>query len=134
MISISEDEFVDIIIRDWINLQNRDHRLNDFETVFDEVSNECGIDYVNGNKFCKKHIESWRESLRLLKEGYDFREETSKLIVNDLSSMNLIPINGRDIMEEFNISGPQVGMMLEKARDLFRHNPCSKAELIRRLK
>jgi len=47
----------------------------------------------------------------------------------------VLPITGHDIINEFNVvPGPIVGQLLEKARNFYNTEPCSRDELLEKIR
>jgi hypothetical protein len=77
------------------------------------------------------------KQLELLQGNYDFEVEAQRLIEHTLlyEMIPVLPITGHDIMKEFNVvPGPIVGQLLEKARNLYNTEPCSRDELLEKLR
>ena len=79
----------------------------------------------------------WVKELELLQGNYDFEVEARKLIEHVLlqKMIPVLPITGQDIINEFNVvPGPIVGQLLEKARNIYNNEPCSRDELLEKLR
>ncbi len=132
---ISNDEFSKSIVDDWNFKSSRILQQHDFDSLIWTVAHEFGIDYLDIVKFRKQNADIWIQELQNLTGNFDFKIQARKLIERDMIKKPVSPITGDELMEIFNIPrGPKVKMLAEKALNIFIQNPCSKDELINRLK
>ena len=91
-----------------------------------------GRDHIEPPRLRRRYHEKWVEELSLLKPDYDFETEARRLIEHALlfGLTPVLPIDGRDIMEEFQIQpGPQVGQILVQARAIYESALFSRSSL-----
>ena len=132
---ISKDEFVKSIIDDWNFKSSRIHQHHDFDSLIYTAAHEFGMQYLDTIKFRKKNAETWIQELQNLTGNYDFNIEARKLIERDMIKKPLLPITGQDIMDAFDIPpGPKIKIIMETALSIFAQKPCSKEELINKIK
>jgi hypothetical protein len=84
-----------------------------------------------------EYYDKWIQDLDLLEANHHFETEARKLIEYVLmtEATPVLPITGRDIMEEFAVApGPEVGQLLKHARTIYECEPCSRSELLSRLR
>ncbi len=135
--SIERDDSHEQIVKEWIFLRNRYHPPYEFDNLISKVAADMGRENLDVVRLRKRFYEEWTKELELLQGNYDFEVEARKLIEHVLlyNMTAVLPITGHDIIKEFNISpGPEVGLFLDRARGLYNAEPCSRDELIKKLK
>lgn len=135
--SIEKDESREQIVSEWDFLHKRYHPPHEFDNLIYKAATDMGRENLDIVRLRKRFYEEWTKELELLQGNYDFEVEARKLIehvlLNKLTAV--LPITGNDIIKEFNLSpGPDVGLFLERARSLYNAKPCSREELINKLK
>lgn len=134
---IEGDESKEEICREWVFRVSRYHPPESFDELIFRVAADMGRDHIEPARMRRRYYEKWVEELSLLKPGYDFETEARRLIEHALlfGSTPVLPVDGRDIMEEFQIQpGPQVGQMLVEARAIYESAPCSREALLQKLR
>ena len=129
----SDEEFSSANTREWLRRLSRSHSAADFDPLIEDVKYRLGREALDTVKFRARHVDFWKQQLDVLDDGYNFDDEATKLIEKTLlNEKNLVlPITGRDIISEFNLSpGPRVGELLDIARKFYESTPCSKEELL----
>lgn len=134
--AIEQDETQTEILQEWEFRRNRYHPPHEFDKVIGITAADIGFDNIDIQRFRNRHYDQWCRELDQLSE-YQFQQEARKRIERDLLSEmeNLLPIDGHDIMEAFNIPpGPKIREFLAKARELHASSPCPKTLLLERLR
>lgn len=135
--SIEKDESKEQILTDWNFLRKRNHLPHEFDTLISKVAGDMGREKLDPIRLRKRYYEKWIKELQLLQGNYNFEDEARKLIENVLlfEMTSILPITGKDIMDEFNIlPGPKVGHLLKVAYDIYSSEPCSHDKLLNELK
>jgi hypothetical protein len=137
--SIEADEFRDVIIEDW-KQKNRLLQPHELDPLVQEVAAEIGRDDLMDIEVAialrKKNERDWLQSLKLVTENKDQKEEARKLIFATIVGMaRRHPLLPSEIAERFNI--PAGDSRLDKlgriALDIWMSEPCSGAELLEKL-
>lgn len=134
---IEQDESREQILQDWDFRRKRYHPSHKFDELISIVSADMGREALDVVRLRKRFYDKWIQELQLLQGNYDFEFEARKLIEDVLlhETTAVLPITGRDIMEAFNIApGPQVGQLLKRARVLYDADPCSRDDLLEKLR
>ena len=134
---IEQDESREEILREWDFLRKRFHPPHEFDNLISKVAADMGRENLEVIRLRKRFYQEWMKELELLKGNYEFEIEGRKLIEHVLLNKitSVLPITGYDIINEFNIvPGPKVGLILEKARNLYSIKPCSCEELLEKLR
>ena len=134
---MEKDESKDLICNDWRFRRSRYHPPHQFEALVAAIATDMGHEYIDPERLVRRNYEKWAQSLRAFSSDYDFESEARKLIENailtDLSS--LMPITGKDIIQEFGVEpGKLVGRLLGEARESYQQTPCTRIELLDRLR
>lgn len=133
--NIEVDELKDIIIKDWISKSLRNHSKYEYEKVFNKVAIRIGKQNIDFNKFFSKYNNIWKQELESMSLGYDFDIEMEKRMERDLLEYKFIPIDGNDIISYLKIKpGKLVAELLKMAYLIYEENPCTKDELLEKLK
>lgn len=135
--NIEKDESRDEILREWDFVRKRFHPTNEFDNLIFKVATDMGRENLDFVRLRKRFYDEWVKELELLQGNYDFEVEGRKLIEHVLlyKLTPVLPITGNDIIKEFNISpGPEVGKFLERAHKLYIAEPCSRDELLKKLR
>jgi len=123
-----------LLMRSWNQYASHFHEPSDFDQIIYDVAYEIGIQ-VDIVKHRNKYFETWAKKIEVLPLGYNFELEARKMVQKTLLEDPPIPITTSEIIEELKISaGPKVGFYLKQAKILYFDNPCSKEELLERLK
>jgi hypothetical protein len=134
---IEKDESREMICKDWKFRRNRYHPPHQFEALFPTIAADMGCEYIDTVRLVRRNYERWTQSLRAFSSEYDFETEARKLIENAIlvELPNLLPITGQDLIREFELEpGKLVGRLLEEARGIYQRAPCSRMELLDRLR
>lgn len=134
---IERDESKDSICKDWKFRRKRYHPPHQFEGLVPSIAIDMGHEFIDPERLVKRNYDKWTQSLSAFSSEYDFGTEARKLIeysiLIDLPS--LMPITGLDIIREFDLEpGKLVGRLLREARELYQQTPCTRAELLDRLR
>ncbi len=135
--NIEKDESREEILREWNFLRNRFHSPYEFDLLISKVAADMGRENLDAVRLRKRFYEEWVKELELLQGNNNFEVEARKLIEHVLlyKLTPVLPITGNDIIKEFNISpGPEVGKFLERARKLYSAEPCSRDDLLKKLR
>jgi len=135
--SIEQDESRNQILNEWDFIRKRYHPPHEFDNLISKVAADMGRGNLDAVRLRKRFYTEWVKELDLLRGNYDFEVEARKLIEHALLQKMIpaLPITGHDILNEFNVvPGPIVGQLLEKARNLYNIEPCSRDELLEKLR
>jgi hypothetical protein len=135
--SIEQDESREEICREWRFRVKRYHPPHAFDDLIAKVATDMGREHVDPARLRTRFHEKWSEELDTLRPDYEFEIEARKLIERVLltETTAVLPITGKDIMEEFDISpGPLVGELLQRARTIYDAKPCSRDILLGQLR
>lgn len=135
--AIERDESRQLVIDQWIFRLERYHAPYQFDELIPVVAADMGRELIDPIRLRQRHYESWMMYLSQLRSNYEFGVEARKLIERTLltETHSILPISGVDIMEVFGIPpGPKVGELLAKARQLYEERPCTREELLERLR
>lgn len=102
-----------------------------FDRFVEEILVQIGRE-LNVTAFRNQHLTNWREYLEYLPEGDDVETEMIQLIERDVLNFfhNVLPIDGRDILNLGVPEGHLVDMYLLKARDFMLNGNRSREELL----
>lgn len=134
---VEGDDSRERIILQWDVRLQRTHPPHEFDRVISIAAADMGRENLDPVRFRKRYYDKWVAELRMLRGGYSFDAEARKLIENALltEAIPVLPITGADIMEEFGLApGPDVGKLLKRAKGINDAAPCSRAELLAKLK
>jgi hypothetical protein len=134
---IEKDESRVVICSDWRFRRDRYHSPHEFEAIAPKVASDMGNDSIDAARLVRRNYDRWAQCLRAFSSGYNFETEARKLIENAILTdlVNLMPITGQDIIREFNLEpGAIVGRLLGEARKLYQQEPCTREQLLERLK
>jgi len=101
------------------------------------VAKDMGRENIDAIRLRNRFYYKWREELRLLHGTYDFKVEARKLIEHVLliETTPVLPLTGRDIMNEFNVPrGKLVGELLKKANTYYGEGVHIRDDLIQKLR
>lgn len=133
---IERDESRDSIVGQWEFKLRQYHPKHEFERLVNVVIRDMGQDALDSKIFCDKYYDRWSRGLRLRTGKWDFDYEARRLIEQTMMNENEVPlpITGGDIIREFGIRpGPEVGILMRVAKDLYYSDPCTKSTLLERL-
>jgi hypothetical protein len=134
---IEKDDAREGILMSWEKRITRYHGPHEFDRIIEIAANDLGRDSLDAVRLRKRFYDKWVKELDNLADGYDFEREARRLVEHTLLSdlIPVLPITGDDIVREFGIQpGEAVGEFLRKARCVYDETPCSREELIGRLK
>jgi hypothetical protein len=135
--SIEKDESKEVICKEWMFRRNRYHPPHQFECLVSTIASDMGHEHIDAERLVRRNYDKWTQSLRNFSSEYIFEVEARKLIENAIlvDLQKLMPITGEDLIREFSLQpGKLVGHLLGEARELYQRAPCSRAELIDRLR
>jgi hypothetical protein len=72
--------------------------------------------------------------LRILNDGFNFDEETERIIVKFVEKQEICPVKGGDLIEMGVPKGTHIKDLMEKVRVLFYELPCKKEDLLVKIK
>jgi hypothetical protein len=129
------DENAGIVLYEWKRLVHRDYGVFDFEKVFVQVTNDYGLgDIFDSNKIVKRQISVWKEELKLLRDGFDFSKEATRIISRFIEKRELCPVEASDLIGLGAPKSPELIRMNIEVRRIFYEDPCSKEVLLERVK
>jgi hypothetical protein len=134
--TMANDEFIDDALNQWVLRFTRSMPAHRFDRIAEEVARDLGLTHLNVLKIRKVHLEKWNQRLRALPETADIAREARRVIeISFLAeAADYCPIDGQDVIQLLGIQpGPRVAGLLQRARELYRQNPCSRAELLQAL-
>lgn len=132
-IIISDDDSKQLILS-WNQDASHFHEPSDFDQIIYNVAHEIGIQ-IDVVKHRNKYFELWTKKIEVLPAGYDFESEARKMVQKTLLEDPPIPVTTSEIMKELKITaGPIVGYYLKQAKQLYFDSPCSREQLLERLK
>ena len=111
---------------------NRAWPAHEFDALVGDAALRLGMQ-IDARKFCEPRLSKWRGFLESLPEDVDLETRVICMIETDLldHAAHILPIDGRDIMRVLNIDpGPEVGVALRRARDIFRSGIRDTEELL----
>lgn len=130
--SMEEDESAEQIVSQWKFRLQRHHPQHQFDRLIEVVAQDLGRSHIQPHKFSSRYYSEWVKELEVM-ENYDFeiaaRRQIERAILEDTKPQ--LPIDGQDIMREFEIEpGRRVGDLLKRAMEIHDRSPCSREELI----
>lgn len=134
--TIEADEDRIIICGQWEDRLTRDWPAHRFHGLIARVGSDLGRDSLDAIAFFDRYSSVFRDGLRLASDDSDLEREARKLIERALLSeaLMVMPITGDDVMSHFSVApGPEVGRLLECARQLYERDPCDREALLRRM-
>src|ERR1017187_662454 len=135
--SIEADESREVICREWAFRLARFYPPHVFDELIGKVAIDMGRDGIDALALRKRFYDSWTKQPGLLRDDVNFEAEARKLIEHAILTMvpKVLPITGKDLMEEFGLGpGPLIGSLLQAARTICESAPCSRNELLERLR
>lgn len=139
MIKSLDKEFLEVVIEDWGSKINNTYPIWRFKTLCITVFKNFGFESLDTDKFCNQYYEQWLREFKQLK-NFDFSDYATRMIERDFLSnykeKNLpLPISGTDVISYFDIPpGPLVKEIMLSAQMIYSANPCTKIELLGKLK
>ena len=110
---------------------------HEFDSLISIIAADMGHDGLDPVRLRLRFYDGWSRQLDLLSGDFEFEVEARKLIEHTLLSETtaVLPLTGKDVMEEFGIApGPEVGRMLQRASAIYMSTPCSRKDLIEKLR
>lgn len=137
MRQIEQDDAVERTLYDWELRRSRHYSPTQFDRLIQVVAHDLGRDAIDTLALRMRYYDQWSESLKMLGDGYNFEDEARKLIEHVLlfEIEPGLPVTSEDLIKEFNTPrGHRLEQMLRRARQLYDQAPCSRAELMDRLR
>lgn len=134
---IEQDEERTAILEEWRSYRTRNRSRHEFDKLISVAAGDMGRDALDPVRIRERFYDVWMKQLALLRPDFDFESEARKLIEHTLLSETaaVLPLTGKDIIENFEVApGPEVGQLLQRARALYTIHPCSREELLGRLR
>ena len=134
---ICNDEAREETFAIWRSRINRHHPAHEYDDIIQATAAEMGLLHVDAVALRKRYVQKWNRKLSVLKAGYDFEYEARRMIEHTLLNEESLPmpVTGKDIIIGFRIPpGPKVGALLQEAQKIFRAKPCTREELLRKLR
>ncbi len=134
---IEQDEGCQEILQRWEFRRQRYHPPHEFDRLISIAAVDIGRENIDAVRLRNRYYQKWTKELDVQQGSYDFEVEGRKLIEHALLTemTPVLPITGKDIIEEFNLApGPQVGELLKVARKLYTNEPCSRDRLLAKLR
>lgn len=107
----------------------------EFDKLVGDAAIRLGM-VVDARKFREPRLVKWRAFLESLPDNDDPEVQMIRMIERDLldHAAHVLPIDGRDVMKALNLPvGPEVGLALHHARELFRAGIMDREQLLERL-
>jgi hypothetical protein len=136
-IELEEGERKALIYEQWRQRIKRHHPPHQFDELIPEILDDIGRDRLDPIRFRAKYYSGWMRILDTYADGYDFRNEARRLIESSAlaEGVDVLPISGKDLIAHFEIEpGPEVGELLQVAKNIFNVEKCDKATLLARLR
>ena len=108
----------------------------EFDKLIGDVAVRLGI-RVDARRFREPRLPKWRGFLECIPSGDNPESQMIRMIERDLMDYaeDVLPIDGRDVMSTLGLAhGPEVGIALHRARELFRSGIRDREQLLARLK
>ena len=108
---------------------------HEFDKLADDAAIRLGI-RIDGRKFRETHLTKWREFLESLPDADDPEMHMIRMIERDLleHAAFVLPIDGNDVMASLDLDpGPNVGVALRHARELYQSGIRDREQLLARL-
>jgi hypothetical protein len=135
--AMGKDPFAADVVALWVLRCSRCLPAYKFDLLAQEAATDLGLPYLDVVKLRKVNVDKWNQRLRLLREGADLLTEARRLVEATLlnEADNYLPVGGKDVIAELGLKpGSEVAKALQKARELYRQAPCSRADLLKKLK
>jgi hypothetical protein len=135
--SIEADESCENICREWQVRIKRNFPPYMFDDLIVKAAVDMGRDGIDAVSLRKRNYDAWQKHMSLLRDGVDFEAEARKLVEHAIMSLvpKVLPITGKDLMTEFGLGpGQAIGQLLAAAKQLHEAGPCSREELLAKLK
>ncbi|WP_345329391.1 hypothetical protein [Mucilaginibacter defluvii] len=130
----NDENFDDIILPAWINIILRNYGVFEFEQVLIKVLENHGLSNIfDTNKIAKAQISNWRNELNVLADGFNFKQEATRIIENYIHKKDLCPVNGDDLIMLGAKKGPNLSKLHNKVKEVFYNDPCQKEQLLQRI-
>jgi len=114
----------DAILSEWDLRRKRYPPAHEFHKLIQIAATDMGRNYIDPVSFYNKYKDEWHKTLENLTGDYNFEDLVRRWIEAALLEKTVLPINGKVIIEYFNIpSGPMVGKILDKAKYLYSNDP-----------
>lgn len=131
---LKNSEFFNIVINDWEIVNLRDFPKYRYDKIVELALNNLGLkSYLTVDSVTPRFLQSWRKSLDDLPDNFNFDEDIYPFIEKSIVSNDLIPIDGRDLINAGIPKGNQISEKLEKAKQIFKQTPCSKEDLLKKV-
>ena len=135
--AIERNESRNIIGEQWAFRIDRFHPKHEFERLVAIVIYDIGQEALDPSRITERFYDRWTNYLRNRESGYNFEDEGRRLVEQTILAEkgSLSPLSGEHIKREFGIGpGLRVGQLLEMSTRLYWDSPCTKEELLERLK
>lgn len=130
-ITVYDEFFSEVILPEWKRRNDRDYSVHDFELVFVNQLQIFGISsYLDTNKIAKREISKWREELKILKDGFDFKEEAAKIVTRYITAKKYCPVDQKDLLDLGASKGKGLIDLYNKVSEEFYNEPRSKESLL----
>lgn len=125
------------ICADWRFRLDRHHEPHEFDVLIPEVATDMGHEFLDPVPLRKRYYDKWVSKLRTLSDSYDFKIEGRRLIEAAILAerREVLPITALDLINVLNIPpGPEVGRLLQRAKDICSLETCTRDVLLDRLR
>ena len=133
-----DTEFRDATLSEWEFRRKHNYPSHKFYELIQIVAADMGHKYIPPKKIYNKYKDEWNKDLENLTGDYNFEDVVRKWIEAALLQDPILPIDGKDIIEHFQIpSGIEVRNILVEAKNLCSTNPylySSREKLLEELK
>jgi hypothetical protein len=124
------------ICREWQDRLDRDWPAHRFHETIAVVAADMGRLAIDSVAFYNRYGQRLRDGLNLASADSDFAVEVRKIVeqILILQTLPVLPITGRDIMEELGIGpGPKIGELLHLAQSVSENENLDRTQLLARL-
>jgi hypothetical protein len=134
---IEQDDAHEQIRDEWVRRVDRHHEPQEFDALISITARDMGRDGINVIELRRRFYDKWITTLRFLADDYVFEKEARRLIEHAILNEAApgLPITGEDMLQAFDIEpGPEVGRLLQRAKQLYEVSPMSGEDLLERLR
>lgn len=129
--TVNDDFFADILLPEWQRRNDRDYGVYDFEVVFMEQLQLFEIDtFLDVNKIAKREISKWKDELKCMKDGFDFKLAAANIIQKYITREKYSPVDAKDLIDKGAPKGIRLKELCNIIADEFYREPKPKEELL----
>lgn len=132
---ILSGELKELVAKQWEARALRFFEKYKFDQVLDKVLKNWGLsDFVRINLFMSQNLAQLKKRIDSLADGFDFEKCVTVFIEDILSLQQYMPLRGDELIEAGIPKGIHLGELLKYAKTTFWEAPCSKEELIEKVR